>query len=717
MGWFESQIQERQRFDSAAVESAMAGLAEALVGIGGAYASNRAASDAVADVLAYFGMRAQGDALGGSDALDHLEAHGIMWREVTLTPRWHREAQGPLLALREDGTPVVLLPRLAGGYIWRDHVAGRDVPVTGDGLADIRERALLLYRPLPNRPLASRDVLRFSMGSVSTLDWLLMAFAAAVASLLGLALPVAGAYLFGPLLSEGAFVPIVYVAAMLASIACAQTLVTSMRVMLSARIETRISIDLSAALMMRALNLPASFYKMTSAGEIARRIASAEEAVALFQRIVLDAGFTALFSLTYLVQIATMAPQLLGVGMCAVAAQVIALAAVARAQSRAYTELLEWRGRRNGWEFSLLGGMQKIRLAGAERRAFALWAEVLRHEVALAYRGPAPMRYAQTLQTAASLAGMFAFYLVASMSGMDAAAFLSFTVAYGALSGALSAFGSVTVEGACIKPLFFMAEPLFAAVPETAERRVSVARLRGRIELDNVGFSYGPEMPPVLDGLSLVIRPGEYVGIVGRTGCGKSTLINLLLGFERPQKGAVYYDGQNLEMLDARSVRRCMGTVLQNGRLFQGDIFSNIAVSAPGLTLDEAWRAAELAGISDDIRAMPMGMGTFVGEGSASISGGQRQRILIARALADNPQILVFDEATSALDNISQRAVSAALAGLKCTRITVAHRLSTVRQCDRIVVLGEGRVLEQGTYEELMALNGEFCELVRLQMA
>lgn len=222
-------------------------------------------------------------------------------------------------------------------------------------------------------------------------------------------------------------------------------------------------------------------------------------------------------------------------------------------------------------------------------------------------------------------------------------------------------------------------------------------------------------MPLVVDNLTLKIHAGQYVAIVGKTGCGKSTLMRLMLGFEKPQRGAIYYDGNDLDKLDLKSVRRKIGTVMQNDKLFQGDIFSNIAITCPTLTLDGAWEAAEMAGIADDIRAMPMGMHTLISEGSGGVSGGQRQRLLIARAIASRPKILMFDEATSALDNLTQKIVSDSLERLKCTRVVVAHRLSTIRNCDRIIVLDQGKIIEDGTYDELIAANGFFAELIERQ--
>ena len=268
---------------------------------------------------------------------------------------------------------------------------------------------------------------------------------------------------------------------------------------------------------------------------------------------------------------------------------------------------------------------------------------------------------------------------------------------------------------AAIKPLFENIRPFFEAVPEISAEKQVVSRLNGGIELNGLSFRYDEGLPNVIDNLSLKIRPGQYVAIVGTTGCGKSTLLRLMLGFERPQRGAVYYDGKDLTKLDLKSLRRRIGVVMQEGKLFQGDIFSNIAITAPNLTLDEAWQAAEMAGIAEDIKNMPMGMNTIISEGSGGISGGQRQRILIARAIAGKPRIVMFDEATSALDNITQKIVSDSLAKLKCTRIVIAHRLSTIKDCGRIIVLDKGKIAEDGSYEELIKKDGLFAELVSRQ--
>lgn len=285
------------------------------------------------------------------------------------------------------------------------------------------------------------------------------------------------------------------------------------------------------------------------------------------------------------------------------------------------------------------------------------------------------------------------------------------------VGGAFSSLFGIVTTIAGIKPTLDMAVPLLKTIPEASAGKKIVTQVTGNIELFNVSFRYSENMPLIIDNLSLKIKAGQYIAIVGKTGCGKSTLLRLLLGFETPIKGAVYYDNKDLTTLDLRSLRRHIGVVMQNGKLMQGDIYSysNIVVAAPWLTLKDAWEAAELVGIADDIRAMPMDMHTVISEGSGGISGGQRQRLMIARAIAPKPRIITFDEATSALDNITQKRVAQSLDKLKCTRIVIAHRLSTIKQCDRIIVLDKGKITEDGAYEELIVQKGFFAELIARQ--
>jgi len=275
---------------------------------------------------------------------------------------------------------------------------------------------------------------------------------------------------------------------------------------------------------------------------------------------------------------------------------------------------------------------------------------------------------------------------------------------------------SVLSSSLVVIPLYERAKPILETAPEVDAAKTKPKTLRGDIEVSHVVFRYEPAGRPILSDLSIHIAPGEFVALVGDSGAGKSTLLRLLLGFEMPESGTVYYDGQDLRELDVRALRRRIGVVLQDDKPSAGSLFDNIAGCA-NLSLDEAWEAARMVGLEEDIKAMPMGMQTVVPPGWSGFSGGQIQRLLIARALARRPGILFFDEATSALDNNAQAVVSQSIESLKVTRLVIAHRLSTVLGADRIYALRQGQVVEAGTFKELMAKEGYFYELAKRQIA
>lgn len=475
------------------------------------------------------------------------------------------------------------------------------------------------------------------------------------------------------------------------------------------------NIAVQAASMMRVLSLPADFFKEYSSGELSSRAQSINSLCSMLANTILTTGLTSLFSLAYIGQIWHYAPGLVAPALLMILGTVVITVVSSLAQMGRSKRMMEKSAKLSGLVFSLFSGVQKLKLAGAERRAFSRWASLYAESAELSYAPPLWLRLLPVISSLVSMAGTLAIYFYAVSTNVGVAGYMAFNVSYGMVSGSFMSLFSIALTFTNIKPTLEMVEPILKAVPEVAEGKRVLTRLSGGIEVNNVSFRYTEDMPQVLDDISLKIRPGQYVAIVGATGCGKSTLLRLLLGFETPQKGAVYYDGKDVQSVDLRSLRRHIGVVMQTGKLFQGDVFSNIIISAPWLTMDDAWAAAELSGIADDIRAMPMGMHTLISEGSGGISGGQRQRLMIARAIAPKPKILMFDEATSALDNITQKKVSGSLEGLKCTRVVIAHRLSTIRQCDRIIVLDKGHIVEDGTYDELLALDGAFAELVARQ--
>lgn len=438
------------------------------------------------------------------------------------------------------------------------------------------------------------------------------------------------------------------------------------------RVSTKMDVSVQAATMARVLSLPPAFFKKYSSGEITSRAQSINSLCTTLVQTFLSTGLTSLFSLLYITQVFIYAKELVIPSLCITLATLAFSVVSSLLQMRISKRQMELSSEMSGMTYQMLTGIQKIKLSGSETRAFSRWLNHYTKEAALSYNPPKFILFNGVISSAISLIGTIVMYFFAVQSHVSVADYTAFNAAYGMLSGALMSVAGIALTAARIKPVLEMAKPIMEAQPEVSEGKQIITRISGGIELSHVSFRYEDNSPLVVDDLSLKIRPGQYVAVVGKTGCGKSTLLRLLLGFEKPQKGAIYYDGRDIETLDLRSLRKKIGVVTQNGKLFQGDIYSNIVISAPYLSVDDAWKAAEIADIAEDIRKMPMGMHTIISEGSGGISGGQKQRLMIARAVAPNPKVLMFDEATSALDNITQKKVSEALDGLKCTRIVIS---------------------------------------------
>ena len=723
MGWFTEQIRQRTENDQNVLEDSFFRMASVVMD---KWDANRLederliAKEAIDDILKFYHQKPVEIPDTIRDVNDQLEyvlrPTGLMTREVELEEGWQNDAYGPMLGyLKEAGTAVALLPGTIYGYYFKDPATGKRTRITRKTARLFFREALCFYQPLPMKKLGIPDLLKYMKNSITYGDLVVIVLATLAVQLVGMIEPRVYSLVTGKILQGHNMNLMAGVGVFLLTSAFAAQLIGLVRSLLMQRINTKTSQAVQASVMMRILSLPVSFFRRYSSGELSSRAGSVNSLCSMMLNNILSIGLSSLLSLLYVAQIFSFAPALVWPSLLIILVTVVMSLAVSFVQIGISRKRMKLSAEEQGMSYAVMNGIQKIRLSGSEKRVFARWGRLYAKGAQLEYNPPLLLKINTVITTAISLIGTIVLYYLAIQTNVGVSQYYAFTAAYGRVMGAFSALAGIAVSVASIRPVLEMAEPILKAEPEVAADKQPVDRVTGHIEMSHVSFRYEENTPYVLNDLSLDIKAGEYVAIVGRTGCGKSTLVRLLLGFEKPEKGGIFYDRHDLNSIDPRSLRKHIGVVIQNGQLFQGDIFSNITISAPDLTLDEAWEAAEMAGIAQDIREMPMGMQTLISEGQGGISGGQKQRLMIARAVAPKPSILIFDEATSALDNKTQKQVSGALDKLNCTRIVIAHRLSTIRNCDRILVMDKGTIIEEGTYDDLIAQNGHFAELVARQ--
>lgn len=722
MGWFDDQIEFRKKHEQELLRNSIEGIARSVTGrkLRSGLQDQEDVSDAISGLLKYFGLKEKevpANIRGLQDRLDYLlSPTGILYREVILNKGWHADAMGPMItSLKEEGTVITVLPSDMGGYEYVDPRTGKIIRVNSPEEKKISNEALCFYRPLPMRELKLKDLLKYMLSCLTMRDLVSFGLAALAITLVGMLMPKLNQVLMSTVIENSSMQLLYAVMSFMLFATIGSTLLMIIRAMLLSRIRLKLNVNVSAATMMRILSLPATFFKEYSAGELNQYISYMDSLCSTIVDSLFSTAITGVFSLVYLTQIFAFAPSLVWPSLIVTMLTLGISMISAMVQMRIDAEKMVHTAKERGFVYSLISGIQKIRLSGSENRAFAKWSQLFSKSAELNFNPPNIIRLSSVFVTAISLIGTAIMYYVAVRSKVSVADYYAFNTAYAYISSAFSALTTMALSAASIKPVIGLIKPLLVACPEASESKETVARLSGGIEISHVTFGYDTESKPLFDDFSLTIPPRQYVAIVGKSGCGKSTLVRLLLGFEKPWRGVINYDKKDIQQLDVRSLRRQIGVVMQDGRLFSGSIFDNIVISAPTLKLQDAWDAAEIAGIADDIRDMPMGMNTLLQDGAGTISGGQRQRLMIARAIAPKPRILIFDEATSALDNITQKKVSEALDKMKCTRIVIAHRLSTIRHCDRILVIDGGKIAEDGTYEDLIAKNGIFAELVARQ--
>jgi NHLM bacteriocin system ABC transporter ATP-binding protein len=646
-----------------------------------------------------------------------LRPRGIMMRRIQITGEWWRECVDPLLGYSKDGHLVALIPTSTRlGYQFRDHTGALrhvDQQVMRDYL---KPTAITFTKPLPLRALGMKDLISFAWSVVPGPNALLLCLAALVVVLLGMFTPMANKLIFDTVIPTGESSNLLPISGLLIGATIGTMLLTLTRNLYIIRVQHIVDMHTQNAMMARTFLLSPTFFSKHASGELTSKLNNVATLCSMINETIIGAGLSAILSLIYLLQLWIYGKQLLFPAMAIIACQLLLLVLTYRRSSRTQNNYTEKAGRLSGLEYNMFAGIQKIKLTGSEERAFTRWLDFYTEQARLLYNPALPSRIYQALTALLGIGGMMFIFWSTLSNHVTPADYIAFSSAFGMMTAAMAQMNGIMPSLAKVKPLLNSAKPILQAVPEMEAKAPQVEELLGGIEINDLSFRYQEDGPMVIDDLSLSIKPGEYIGIVGKSGCGKSTLMRLLLGFENPLSGGINYDNYDLAKVDKTSLRRKIGCCLQSGSLFTGDLFHNITITAPWATQEDAWEALRMACLDEDVRRLPMGLNTVINENGSGFSGGQKQRILIARALISKPDIIFFDEATSALDNISQKQVSENLDRLNCTRIVIAQRLSTIRHCDRIIVLDKGHIAEEGTYEELMAKKGLFSEIAFRQL-
>ncbi len=651
---------------------------------------------------------------------DIARASRIRYREVKLPNNWWEQDSGAILGFhKENGRPLALMPTSSGKYEAYDPSIRETFEINEETAQSIDALAYTFFKPFPNKPIKLLDLLRFGVFR-DIRDFYLLLFLGVSVTLLGLAPPVMTGIIFDTVIPNASRIQVLQVGFALFMALLARVLFELTESFAVLRVETKMDYRLQAALWDRLLNLPTAFFRQFTTGDLADRALGINEIRKMLSGVLITSVLASVFSFLNFFLLFYYSSRLALAAMGLVFIEIIILYLLGKWQISKEKKAMSYLGKTQGIVLQLLTGINKFRVTGTEIRAFSHWLNHFSRAKQFNFQALQIQNIQAVVNVVTPLLFTAVIYLILiqseELSRISTGEFLAFIAAYSAFNAAMLSLSESLLVIYQIFPIYERMRPILESLPEVDEAKKNPGKLKGKLEVSQLHFRYDRDSPPVIQNLSFKLETGDYVALVGPSGSGKSTLIRLLLGFEKPESGSIFYDDQELSQLDLRLVRRQIGTVLQDGQLIPGDIFSNIVGTSPHLTMEDAWEAAKLAAIDDDIRQMPMAMHTIISEGGTTLSGGQKQRLLIAQTLARKPRLIIFDEATSALDNRTQSVITTSLNKLQATRIVIAHRLSTIQNVDRIYVLDQGKIVQVGTYEELMAQEGTFRELAARQM-
>ncbi|MCU0447640.1 MAG: NHLP bacteriocin export ABC transporter permease/ATPase subunit [Microscillaceae bacterium] len=655
------------------------------------------------------------DALG-----DIIRASRIRYREVKLDGYWFVSDAGALLGFwHETETPIAIMPINQRDYEIYDPITQETIAVTPEVAQKVDKLAYTFYKPFPEKPITIGDIFTFGIFK-DTKDFYWLILAGICITLLGMFTPILTGVLFDEVIPNASDWQVIQVGVALSVALFGMVLFEITESYALLRIESKLDLRVQAAVWDRLLSLPVTFYRQFNTGDLADRAMGIGEIHKILSGVVITTILGSVFSLLNFFLLFYYSVRLALVVLLLVSLQVLLIYLLGRRQINREKIALMYQGKTQGIALQMLNGISKFRVTGTEIRAFTHWLNSFVKMKQAAFKASQWQNTQMVFNSVAPLLASAILYYTLMQSTdyqtISTGEFLAFIAAYGSFTAAVLAMSGALLTIYQIFPIYERTRPILEKMPEIDSLKANPGRLKGKIEVSQINFRYESDAPLTLQDVSFKLNAGDYVAFVGPSGSGKSTMVRLLLGFEKAETGTIFFDEQELNQLDLRLLRRQIGTVLQDGQLTPGDIFSNIVGSSPQLTLDDAWEAAKLAALDEDIKQMPMGMHTVINEGGTTLSGGQRQRLLIAQVLVHKPRIIIFDEATSALDNRTQAIVTYSLNKLQATRIVIAHRLSTIQNVDKIFVFDKGRIVQSGTYQELLNQDGLFKDLAARQM-
>ena len=640
-------------------------------------------------------------------------------REVTLKEKWFTQDNGILLAFRDkDNHPVPCYVKRVGRYFAYDTKTDKSFPVKQPVAGHFAEKAFVFYKPFPAKPIGKKDLLSFGLSEVYKSDIVRLFFLAFLGTLVGLVIPTLSEKVYDSFIPMGNTEGLLSIGIIILALMLGNVAFTAIKNLAGFRSMNSMKYAVLSATVDRLFNLPSTFLRQFETADLSQRVMGVSLLYEVLAQNAITVILSALFSVMYFGKMFRYSKELAKTGLLLLVPAVVFMLWLGVKQVKKEREKLSADLVSEAAMYEYISGIEKIQLAAAENRVLSRYMSLFLRSRRIDMEKEKTTVLVDALTDCLPLVFSAVLYYQTIKKGaaLSLGAFSGFIAAFSALSAAVMGVVRNFLLINMVGVLYENASPILQELPESDDAAAVPVTLTGELEVDHVVFSYEQGEEPVLKDISFHLKSGEYAAIVGASGCGKSTLLKLLLGFEKPTLGKIYYGRQDLDGLDKRELRKKLGVVLQNDGLISGSIFENIAITAPGINKEDVDRVIDEVGLTDDINAMPMGLHTVVSEGAGTISGGQMQRILIARAIVGKPKIIFLDEATSALDNVTQRQVIETLDKLKATKLVIAHRLSTVRHCDRIFVMDEGRIVEEGDYDTLMEKKGLFYELARRQI-